>query len=232
MNIKILYFLFLIIIGVIESSQIYNLTNQIYKKEIAILLAISIIFIYIIVSFNSNRIVKILSAFLMFIILSLSYYSTIEIKIKEKEEDRMLRVLLIDKKIDNLRNKLLEPNKSKCDKDNKYYVNCLYLTSLEIKSFDKNAFIIKQEIENLQNEKQKILSEKISYNSVNKLIIASIVFSFFLAFSIIILIQKIQQKETYSITSLRKKGYSINDIMRKTKLSRATIYRRIKNESQ
>ena len=226
----IVYVTLLIVLGIIEASQIYNIAILLYSNNIAMTLSISIVAIYVIVSISINNLLNIFYSIIMFTILLSSYYNIVDNKIREIHEVKNNRITMIDNKIDDLRKKYFLTKKQTCNDKSHYYASCLYVSSLELKSLNINKEIIDNEIRKLQDSKQDIINEELDYTQVYRIAMLSILISLFISISIFILTKKLKEKisknQTERINELLQKGYTMKQVSTRMKLSRATIYRR------
>lgn len=228
----IVYVTLLLVLSIVEANQVYNITIQLYNEQVASILSASIVIIYVVVSIHISNTMRILYSTIMLLILLSSYYNIIENKIRDLQEYKNNRIELVEKKIDELRKKYFFTKKQSCNENSNHYASCLYVSSLELKSMNVNREIIDSEIRRLQDVKQDIIDEEIDYSQVYKLAIISTLVSLFMSISIFIISMRISERmnknQVDRIHELLRKGFTINQVAIRTKLSRATIYRRIK----
>ncbi|MEM4327009.1 MAG: helix-turn-helix domain-containing protein [Candidatus Diapherotrites archaeon] len=160
----------------------------------------------------------------------MSYSNSIKEKYLQALNSKQDKINSIEKEIFSLSEKLLITNKSKCSQDSKNYNLCIYLSSIEIKNENKSKEEIRSRIGELKLKKDSLEKESLDLTDFYFSIGVAILSSLFLSISILEISNRLKDKEDKAIIELLEKGYSVEQIGKKLNLSRATIYRRLKNE--
>lgn len=231
----IFYIITLTIIGIVEAYQIQNTLTLLYDKITSTVFAYSIVLIYVVICLNSKEKIRFVMSIIVSLIIILSYTKNLRDTITNYEKEKESQIVTINNRIDNLKSKIYNESKDKnCLRINneKLFMNCLYLASISNKREDKNKEEIKKEILELEKQKQNLLkTNNIDYITLLIKFFLAILISIFSSITIFEITSKIGKKEEitkHNIKYMIEKGYTVTEISRKLKVSRTTVYRKLK----